>query len=146
MGSRMGKEASSAPSPVRSRKKRLMNAARRIFELRQLRKDYFQSPIFGELAWDILLALYIEGSARPFLSAGEICERLGGPPTTTIRWLQYLKNEQLIVEVVGSGDPHISQLDLSERALELLSTYLEASLANGFWAPLQGSRLSPGKG
>lgn len=146
MGPSSEEEASSASSKTHLREKRLMTAARQLFELRRLRRAYFKGPIFGELAWDILLAVYIDGSQSPSLSAGGICERLKGPPTTTYRWLQYLKNEQLIIEAANSGDPRVSQIELSQQATELLCAYLEASLANGLSGPLQTPELGEDTG
>ena len=146
MGPFKGDDAGSAQAPERSCKEQLINAAYRLFELRQLRTDHFRSSIFGEPGWDILLLLYFERPAHSSLSASDICAKVGAPPTTTVRWLHYLKNEKLIIDLAYSSDPRLSQIVLSEQALELLSTYLEASLAKGLEAPLQRSISPHGKG
>ena len=146
MGPASEKDANFASKKTCLSKKHLLTAARRIFELRRLRRRYFRRPIFGEPAWDILLVLYIDGPGCSPLSAGGICERLDWPPTITFRWLQYLKNEQLIIETASCNDPRVSEIDLSQQAIDLLCAYLEASLANGLWDPLKISELGEATG
>ena len=49
--------------------------------------------MFGEPAFDILLALYIEGDAQPVMIT-TLVEAVGTPMTTTLRWVEALERER----------------------------------------------------
>src|SRR5437868_12556323 len=75
--------------------KSLLMTARDLVAARKLRASIFPFEIFGEPAWDILLALYVasdslHGTATPVEAFS------GVPLTTTIRWLKYLEAEGLV--------------------------------------------------
>jgi DNA-binding MarR family transcriptional regulator len=52
--------------------------------------------MFGEVAWEILLNLYVEEVRRAALPVTSISGLSRAPATTALRWLNYLESERLI--------------------------------------------------
>src|SRR5690348_18368313 len=74
----------------------LVRFARFIFRARANRTRHFKQSMFGEPAWDMLLSLYAtEESMR--MSIGQLCSYSGSPPTTALRWLDYLEREEFVL-------------------------------------------------
>lgn len=70
--------------------------ARRLLQLRALRWDYFQSDLFDEHAWNILLVLFIaEASGRETNEALAMREA-SVPPTIGLRWITHLEKSGLV--------------------------------------------------
>jgi len=64
--------------------------AREIFENRRRRSAVFGTSMFGEAAWDMLLALYILDTSGGRQTVGGLMSQSGAPSTTAIRWLGFL--------------------------------------------------------
>lgn len=83
--------------------------------------------LFGEPAWDILLALYrgeIRG-ARSSVSA--ICSASGAPATTALRWLASLEAERLVRRDPDSLDRRRVYLQLTEKGSRAMALYFSSS-------------------
>jgi len=113
--------AAGAASPAHRRV--LQERASQIRFTRELRRSSFSPNMFGEPAWDILLALYVVDGDQGRLSTQQVTTLAGHPMTTAVRWLDYLEQQELIergtyVELSGKGraamDEYLTQLDESE--------------------------------
>jgi DNA-binding MarR family transcriptional regulator len=74
--------------------------ARRELEGRRVREHYFDRQLFGEPAWEILLALYVNQDSGARLTTSKLAESVALPMSTVIRWLGALEQGGL----VGRGD------------------------------------------
>lgn len=102
----------------------LVERARQTYVNRALRARIFNSKMFGEAAWDMLLALYVtdQSSARHTVSG--LVALSGVPPTTALRWLDYLETEeQLVTRSPNPLDARVFRIELTDKARELLDTY-----------------------
>ena len=89
--------------------------ARAIFEDRRRRALTFNPGMFGEPAWELLLTLYVMDIHGPRLTIGALARFAGCAPTTTLRWLDYLEDQQLIYREEVPGDARTSFVRLFKR-------------------------------
>jgi DNA-binding MarR family transcriptional regulator len=98
--------------------------ASRILAARQQRRKYFSPEIFGEPAWEMLLALYVAEERGPRLTVTRLCHNSGFPLTTALRWLHFLEAEHLVTRVASPVDKRIFYLDLAANARSALDRLL----------------------
>lgn len=109
----------------------LVLRARIVLDSRQRRTKYFNRAMFGEPAWDVLLALYITERSDGPQSIGRIAEWIKTPLTTVARWIDYLEKERLVSREAHPNDKRVIFIRLLEKGRELLDAYLDATP----WAP-----------
>ena len=80
--------------------------------LRQLRIKFLPRECFGEVAWDILLALYIAQETHK-ISVTALTSQLVVPMTTILRWLSHLEGEGRICHSDHPTDRRIRHLALT---------------------------------
>ena len=102
----------------------LAELARRIFDARLKRQRHFPGGIFGEPAWEMLLVLYTHESDRRRLSVSQLTSFSGSPPTTGLRWLDYLADQRLVIRVPHPRDRRVQFVELSEKGRSALNQYL----------------------
>ena len=100
-----------------------MKAARSIVEMQALRRRFFPAAMFGEPAWDILLALYL-APARADRTVDRLAERSGAPLSTAVRWLHYLEAEGLVMLDANVHDPAQRPVHLTDKAHHSLRAFL----------------------
>ena len=87
-------------------------AARSIIQARAARRRFFDSELFADPAWDMLLELYaLEGEGLR-ISVSKLSLAAGVPCTTALRWLDKLESESLLVR---EEDPTDGRSRLSVR-------------------------------
>ena len=69
----------------------LVKLAYWIYQSRRQREYYFESRLFSEPAWDLLLAAYCLGTTKQCLTVSALCHSAGCPFTTALRWIQRLE-------------------------------------------------------
>lgn len=120
----------SAPSvfanPGGNKKIVLQAVARRLFLHRRERLKRLNPAMFGEPAWDMLLALYFTEDAGPRQTVGRLIKMSNAPTTSALRWVHYLEKEQLVVREAHPHDRRVMFLDLTSKARELLEDYLKS--------------------
>ncbi len=79
--------------------------------------------MFGEPAWDMLLALYITETG-PRQTVGKISEMSGAPASSAYRWLQYLERERLILREPHLTDRRVIYVELTSKGRETVEGYL----------------------
>lgn len=97
--------------------------ARAIFAERKRRSKHFNPDMFGEPAWDILLALYITDFAGGRQSIGKLVSWIGEPQTTVLRWINFLENEQLISRGTHPRDRRTVIVDITQKGRQKLDEY-----------------------
>lgn len=100
--------------------------ARTIFLSRRLRQRYFPKSIFGEPAWDMLLALFTNVDSGEDPTVTNLAHHVDCPLTTALRWLDYLEQARFITRRPHSTDKRVMVVNLTSSAREKLTTYFEA--------------------
>lgn len=102
---------------------------RAIIRARRMRRDYLDSDLFADPAWDMLLdltAARLEG--RP-VSVSSLCLASGVAPTTALRWIGMLEGRGLITREPAPDDRRKVFISLTDAATEAMERYLTAAAA-----------------
>ena len=102
----------------------LEKLARHLFEARLDRKQLFDGEIFGEPAWDMLLALYYMPRSGELLTVTNLSHTAGVPETTGLRWQQTLLDEGLIKRGPHILDRRLRLVGLTPQGRLLMEKYL----------------------
>lgn len=81
--------------------------ARSIFELRKKRADHLPGAVLSEIAWNVLLALFVADADGRRMTGYELLEVAEAPAATGERWIRALHVEGL---VVGDGTGNLDDL------------------------------------
>jgi DNA-binding MarR family transcriptional regulator len=100
----------------RQDRSRQMKCASRILAARNERRKFFPPVMFGEPAWEMLLALYAAECQGPRPTVTSLCQNSGFPLTTALRWLHFLEGERLVSRESSPVDKRVYYLDLTEKA------------------------------
>lgn len=109
----------------------LVERARQTFVNRARRSRNFNGVMFGEAAWDMLLALYVtEHSTRHTVTG--LVNLSGVPSTTALRWLDFLeKKEELVTRIPSLSDGRIHLIELTDKARDALDAYFSGTFPEG---------------
>ena len=99
------------------------DAAREQFR-RVLRRKLFDPHLFGEPAWDILLALYVIDDVERRLSIAELTAITHVPLTTSLRWLAYLEDQDFVSRSTAPGDQRMVLVELTDDGRRAMESYL----------------------
>ncbi|SEJ58255.1 hypothetical protein SAMN05428950_10293 [Sphingomonas sp. OV641] len=101
----------------------LAEFARAILEVRRDRRRELPAELFGgELAYELLLILFIADARGERLTGKSALEQAGGVSAAGRRWIEYLTREKLII---GDGDGNLDDtLTLTAKALNALEGWL----------------------
>ena len=80
---------------------------------RVARAAHFPKEIFGEVAWDIMIILYVERSNKP-LSLTAISMSIQVPMSTLFRWITYLEIKLLVTTVSVVTDERVRLLQITD--------------------------------
>ena len=86
---------------------------------RRIRDRLFAPGLFGEPAWDILLALFLAGRAGGALSLEAVYAASEAPPITADRYITFLEGEGLVERSDGS------MVRLTSLGLGSMTTFFE---------------------
>lgn len=99
------------------------------FQNRRRRVGVFGQSMFGEPAWDMLLALYILDVAGQRQTVGSLLHFSGTPMTTAKRWLDYLAAHDLVQREAHPTDRRTAFVGLTEKARQKLDMYFSETIA-----------------
>lgn len=105
-------------------KKELVRLACKLYDARRGRDRLFNSRLFGEPAWDMLLALYGLPSRGELLSVTSLGYAADVPPSTALRWQRTLIEEGLIERFTVEFDTRLQLVRLTPKGQMLLERYL----------------------
>jgi DNA-binding MarR family transcriptional regulator len=103
---------------------RLVDLARTVLLARRRRNKVFNKSMFGEPAWDMLLILYADMAEGPHHSVSRLSALSGAPPTTALRWLDYLEKERLVVREPNPTDRRSDFVELTDKGQATMERYL----------------------
>jgi DNA-binding MarR family transcriptional regulator len=89
-------------------------AVRDIIRLRRLRDRFFDSELFADPAWDILLDLKAAALEGRRVSVSSLCIAAAVPPTTALRWITSMTESGMLVRAQDPDDARRVFIELSE--------------------------------
>jgi DNA-binding MarR family transcriptional regulator len=98
---------------------------RRIIAARAARGRFFDSELFADPAWDILLELYALRCEQRRTSVSKLCIAAGVPTSTALRWIEKLHKEGLIDRDSDPFDGRRIWVELSDTACQAMSLYIQ---------------------
>lgn len=116
---RLRANATRPPTP-----RELGNLAGRIYDARRIRDKMMNRKLFGEPAWDMLLALYCLPTRGELLTITGLTHAANASGTTGHRWQQVLTEEELIERGPEGIDKRKQLVRLTDKGRELLQGYL----------------------
>ncbi|WP_017665086.1 MarR family transcriptional regulator [Porphyrobacter sp. AAP82] len=96
---------------------------RQMIANRQARCRFFDSELFGDPAWDMLLDLTAAHGEGARVSVTSLCIAAGVPATTALRWLTQMVESGIFVRVPDPADRRRAFIALSDTALHAMSGY-----------------------
>ena len=98
---------------------------RRIITARAARRKFFDEQLFADPAWDMLLELYALECEGRRISVSKLSVAAGVPCTTTLRWIDKLESESLIVRSADPLDARRVWVALSHVGVKTMRAYIE---------------------
>jgi DNA-binding MarR family transcriptional regulator len=115
----------------------LVGVARAVIEARHTRTHALPPAIFGEPAWDMLLALYTCPRSEEGERVSNLSLSSGTPATTTLRWIDYLEREGFVTRRSCPTDKRVVFIQLTDKASDAIGTYLGSLLEKRIIVPPQ---------
>lgn len=109
--------------PRRPTRNDLTRLAAKIYDSRRARDRIFNEQLFGEPAWDMLLALYVLPKRGIPLSVSSLAHAANVPPTTGLRWEKVLCEQGLIKRGPHSKDRRSQLIALTDTGRLLMDRY-----------------------
>jgi DNA-binding MarR family transcriptional regulator len=94
---------------------------------RRLRAQYFDSELFADPAWDMLLDLYAAELEKRQVSVSSLCIAAAVPPTTALRWIGTLHDAGLFDRHADPSDRRRAYVRLSAKGIEGMRGYIAAA-------------------
>jgi hypothetical protein len=124
----------------------LTEFARQLLAGRRQRERFFDPVLFSNPAWDILLNLYLaDAEGRP-VDVLETCAPSAVPQGVALRWLSYLKQEEMVIETPDPAQPRRTLIHLSEQTRLAVSAYLASLISLGLGSEHIAPGISPTQG
>jgi DNA-binding MarR family transcriptional regulator len=124
-----------AKLPVQTRKQLtssdLRLLARKLYEDRRRRDQLFERHIFGEPAWDMLLALFSDETGETVGNVTTLCRAAGLPQSTAVRWQWVLVEEGLVELGPTSLVLRERRVKLTNKGRKLMEQHLRQSFLSG---------------
>jgi DNA-binding MarR family transcriptional regulator len=106
----------------------LVEYARQTFVQRARRSQNFHPAMFGEPAWDMMLALYVTEQSQARHTVSGLVNLSGVPPTTALRWLDFLEKEELVARRSSPTDRRVIYIELTDKARESLDAFFAGTV------------------
>jgi DNA-binding MarR family transcriptional regulator len=96
---------------------------RQVIRQRRLRDELFDSELFADPAWDMLLDLYAARLDRARVSVSSLCIAAAVPATTALRWIKTLTETGLFERKADQHDARRIFVQLSDGATTAMHRY-----------------------
>ena len=97
----------------------------RIIRQRRLRERYFQTELFADPAWDILLDLTAARAEHRRVSVTSLCIAAAVPATTALRWIAQMTDMGLLVREQDDEDKRRAFIALSDDVADAIARYFD---------------------
>lgn len=98
---------------------------RLILRQRRLRDRYFESTLFADPAWDMLLELAACRAEHRRITITSLCLAAAVPATTALRWVDVLTQRGLVVREPDPCDKRRVFIGLADAAADAMARYFE---------------------
>jgi len=99
---------------------------RAMIRLRRLRDRFFDSSLFADPAWDMLLDLMAARLERVQVAVSSLCIAAHVPPTTALRWIKLMTDNGLFERVADPGDGRRIFIRLSDASAAQMARLLQS--------------------
>ena len=99
---------------------------RAMIRLRRLRDRFFDTSLFADPAWDMLLDLMAARLERVQVAVSSLCIAAHVPPTTALRWIKLMTDNGLFERVADPGDGRRIFIRLSDAAAAQMARLLQS--------------------
>lgn len=89
---------------------------------RETRTKFLPRSMFGEPAWDLLLALFVHDNGVP-VAVTDLAKLAETPVSTAVRWMDYLEEKGLVRRERSDLDRRVSKVTLSDEGRRRLDAY-----------------------
>jgi DNA-binding MarR family transcriptional regulator len=96
---------------------------RDLLKSRRARDQFFDSSLFADPAWDILLELYAAELGQQRISVSTLCAAAAVPATTALRWIKILEKNGLLVRTDDPMDGRRTFISLAPDAFDRMERY-----------------------
>ena len=96
---------------------------RRIIRHRQRRAKFFESDLFADPAWDMLLDLTAARAEHTRVSVTSLCIASGVPPTTALRWIGHMTEVGLLQRLEDETDRRRAFIALTDKASDAMARF-----------------------
>jgi hypothetical protein len=100
---------------------------RDIIKMRRLRERFFNSELFADPAWDILLDLKAAALEHQKVSVSSLCIAAAVPPTTALRWITAMTESGMLERRQDPDDARRVFIVLSDETSAKLDDYFASS-------------------
>jgi DNA-binding MarR family transcriptional regulator len=100
---------------------------RRILRVRRMRDQYFDSSLFADPAWDMLLDLLAAGLEETQVAVSSLCIAASVPPTTALRWIKAMTDHGLFERCADPDDGRRIFIRLAPSAVNGMARYFDAA-------------------
>ena len=105
-----------APAPA-------AETVRAMVRARRLRAQFFDSELFADPAWDMLLDLYAARLDQHRVAVSSLCIASAVPATTALRWIKTLTDRGLFVRRADPTDGRRVFIELADDAANAMAAY-----------------------
>ncbi|XUU59428.1 MarR family transcriptional regulator [Erythrobacter sp. HA6-11] len=99
---------------------------RKIIQHRQARARFFDSELFADPAWDMLLDLTAAHTEGQQVCVSSLCIAAGVPATTALRWIRQMVEQGIFTRVEDENDKRRAFIALSEHSRHGMARYFAA--------------------
>lgn len=96
---------------------------RSLIKARRLREQYFNAELFADPAWDMLLDLMAARLENAKVSVSSLCIAASVPPTTALRWIKTMTEENLFERKEDDKDGRRIFIQLSDETATAMTSY-----------------------
>ena len=92
---------------------------------RQLRARFFDSELFADPAWDMLLDLTAARAEHTRVSVTSLCIASQVPPTTALRWISQMTEAGMLERVEDDLDRRRAFVALTDSTADAMARYFQ---------------------
>jgi hypothetical protein len=96
-----------------------------IIRQRRLRDRYFESELFADPAWDILLDLTAARAEHRRVSVTSLCIAAAVPATTGLRWIAQMTEAGILLRELDPDDKRRAFITLSDPVADAMARYFD---------------------
>ncbi len=104
---------------------------RRILRVRRMRDQFFETSLFADPAWDMLLDLMAAQLEEAQVAVSSLCIAASVPPTTALRWIKAMTDHGLFERCADPDDGRRIFIQLAPTAMNGMARYFDAAKKAG---------------